>query len=190
MVSWSCRKNFLANTRNTGTTSGIHRTRFHAATKSMRHKSRRTGVTVARLENHKCPLRISSSRILGKTKTIIVVVASPEKYRSNLYGALLDDGSCLLIRKPLGMGSKRFSFSWMLRRLRQYHDWCTKGPCAGSINPMIPWSTCDGSSQDSRVILYFSLNTGSCGASGTFSGVRDPGEVIYTQTYPSCSAHG
>ena len=52
-------------------------TRFHAATNSIRHKSRRMGVTVARLENHSLPLRISSKRMFGNTKSIVVETGSP-----------------------------------------------------------------------------------------------------------------
>src|SRR5947199_10347159 len=45
----------------------------------------------------------------------------------------------------------------MLPRFRQTHDWCTNGPGAGSINPIIPWSMCEGSSQERCVILFLSL---------------------------------
>jgi len=107
IVSWSCRKNFCANIRKIQTGSS----KFHAATKSIRHRSRRTGVTVARLENHNFPLRISSVRIFGKTKSIVVVTGSPVYFCSILYGALFELGVCGLIRNPFGIGSNFFSFS-------------------------------------------------------------------------------
>ena len=53
---------------------------------------------------------------------------------------LLAEGVCEAMRKPIGIGSNVFCFSRMLRRLRQYQDWCTNGPCAGSISPVIPVS--------------------------------------------------
>jgi hypothetical protein len=53
IVSWSCRKNVFPNIRNKNTGKNG---KFQAATKSIRHKSRLTGVTVARLENHILPL--------------------------------------------------------------------------------------------------------------------------------------
>src|SRR6266404_102297 len=74
IVSWSCRKKVFPNIRNKNTGK---KGKFHADTKSIRHKSCRTGVTVARLENHSFPLCISSSRIFGKTKSIVVVTPSP-----------------------------------------------------------------------------------------------------------------
>ena len=85
--------------------------KFHAATKSIRHKSRRTGVTVARLENHSFPLRSISVRIFGSTKSIVVVTVSPVIFASNLYGALFALGWCGLIRNPFGIGSNCFAFS-------------------------------------------------------------------------------
>ena len=43
---------------------------------------------------------------------MVVVMPSAFAYqRSSLYGALLEDGVCALIRKPFGMGSKCFCFS-------------------------------------------------------------------------------
>src|ERR1700722_15817418 len=53
MVSWSWRKKILPKMRKIDTGK---KKRFHAATKSIRHKSRRTGVTVVWLENHSLPL--------------------------------------------------------------------------------------------------------------------------------------
>src|SRR6266478_6028546 len=85
--------------------------RFHAATKSMRHRSRRTGATVARLENHIFPLRSSSVRIFGNTKSIVVVTGSPVIFFSNWYGALFVLGECGLTRKPFGIGSNCLAFS-------------------------------------------------------------------------------
>jgi len=107
IVSWSCRKNFSANIRKIQTGSN----KFHAATKSIRHRSRRTGVTVARLENHSFPLRISSVRIFGSTKSIVVVTGSPVYFCSMRYGALFELGVCGLIRNPFGIGSNFFPFS-------------------------------------------------------------------------------
>ena len=34
----------------------------------------------------------------------------------------------------------------MLAADRHHHAWCTNGPCAGSISPIIPWSTLQGRS--------------------------------------------
>src|SRR6266404_4383923 len=53
IVSWSCRKKVFPNIRNKLTGK---KGKFQAATKSIRHKSRRTGVTVARIENNIFPL--------------------------------------------------------------------------------------------------------------------------------------
>src|SRR5205823_14680001 len=72
----------------------------------------------------------------------------------------------------------------MLPRFRQNQDWCTNGPCAGSINPIIPWSICEGSSQERCVIVYLPLKTVSAGAAGMVSGSRVPGELISTHTSP------
>jgi len=107
IVSWSCRKNFFANIRKIQTGSS----KFQAATKSIRQRSRRTGVTVARLENHSFPLRISSVRMFGKTKSMVVVTGSPVYFCSIRYGALFELGVCGLIRNPFGIGSNFFSFS-------------------------------------------------------------------------------
>jgi hypothetical protein len=79
IVCWSWRRNFSAKALKIHTGSGT----FHAATQSMRHKSRRTGVTVARLENHNFPLRISSNRMFGRTKSIVVVTGSPVIFFNN-----------------------------------------------------------------------------------------------------------
>src|SRR5712664_3619431 len=53
IVSWSWRRKILPNILKIETGK---KKRFHAATKSIRQRSRRTGVTVARLENHIFPL--------------------------------------------------------------------------------------------------------------------------------------
>src|SRR6267154_2506718 len=53
MVFWSCRRKILPKIRKIQTG---RKNKFHAATKSMRQRSRCTGVTVARLENHIFPL--------------------------------------------------------------------------------------------------------------------------------------
>src|SRR5260370_33349352 len=98
--------------------------------------------------------------MFGKTKSIVVVTASPVIFFSNWYGALFELGECGLMRNPYGIGSNCFSFAGMLPRLRQNHDWCTDGPCAGALKPRIPWSICDGSSHAKSVILYFLLNDG------------------------------
>ena len=71
LLSLSARYVF-ANARKIVTGSGT----FHAATKSIRLKSRRTGVTVVKLENHNFPLRISSVRIFGKIKSIVVITGA------------------------------------------------------------------------------------------------------------------
>ena len=108
----------------------------------------------------------------------MVVTGSPVIFLSSWYGALFVLGECGLMRKPLGMGSNCLDFAWMLARFRQNHDWCTNGPCAGSIRPIIPWSMCEGSSQERCVILYLSLKTFSAGASGILSGRRVPGAFM------------
>src|SRR5260221_5562035 len=147
----------------------------HAAKKSTRLKSRRTGVTVVKLENHSFPLRISSVRIFGSTKSIVVATGAPVIFFNIWYGALLLLGECVLIRNPNGMGSNCLAFSWILVLLRQNQDWWTNGPCAGSISPIIPWSTCDGRSQAKCVLLYFSLNVASFGAAGKVPATSVPG---------------
>src|ERR1700761_8863813 len=91
--------------------SAPHGGTFPAAQKSSRHKSRRIGVTVARLENHAFPQRICSKRILGNTKSITVVTGALYSAFSNLYGALFDEGVCADIRNPIGIGSNAFCFS-------------------------------------------------------------------------------
>src|SRR5215472_2667852 len=108
MVSWSWRRNFFANGRKRKTGS---RGKFHAATKSIRQRSRRMGVTVARLENHSFPLRSISVRRFGNTKSIVVVTGSPVIFFSNWYGALFVLGVCGLMRKPFGIGSNCLAFS-------------------------------------------------------------------------------
>ena len=77
----------------------------------MRQRSRRTGVTVARLENHSFPLWSISVRKFGSTKSIVVVTGSPVIFFSNWYGALFALGECGLMRKPLGIGSNCLAFS-------------------------------------------------------------------------------
>src|SRR6266852_6507473 len=118
IVSWSCRRNFVAKGRKIATGKG----KFHAATKSIRHKSRRTGVTVARLENHSFPLRSISVRRFASTKSIVVVTLSPVSFASSRYGALFELGWCGLMRNPFGIGANCLDFSWMLARFRQNHD--------------------------------------------------------------------
>ena len=107
IVSWSCRKNVFANIRKMVMGSGT----FQAARKSIRHRSRLTGVTVVKLENHSFPLRISSVRMFGSTKSIVVVTGAPVIFFNNWYGALFVLGECGLIRNPYGMGSNCFVFS-------------------------------------------------------------------------------
>src|SRR5271170_1111500 len=102
-------------------TTGNHGRIFHAATKSSRQRSRRTGVTVVRLDSQYFPARICSKRWLGSTKSIVVVAGSPVMSFRSLYGALLAEGACGLMRKPLGIGSNCLAFSRMLRRLRHHH---------------------------------------------------------------------
>jgi hypothetical protein len=85
-------------------------------------KIARTGVTVARLENHSFPLRIFRPDI-GQHKVSLVKVGSPRMLLTEGFlRALFELGVCGLIRNPFGIGSNFFSFSWMLCRLRQYHD--------------------------------------------------------------------
>ena len=57
------------------------------------------------------PLRISSVRIFGSTKSMVVVTGSPVYFCSIRYGALFELGVCGLIRNPFGIGSNFFSFS-------------------------------------------------------------------------------
>src|SRR5260370_35147119 len=95
--------------------------------------------------------------MFGSTKSIVVVTASPVIFFSKWYGALFALGECGLMRNPYGIGSDCFSFSGMLPRLRQNHDFCTNGPFPGSIKPMVPWSTCEGSSQPHSVLFDFLL---------------------------------
>src|SRR5271165_1731497 len=104
-----------------------------------------TGVTVVSDENHLSPQRMVSVRRLGSMKSMVVSTGWPYTPKS-LYGAELPLGAWALMRKPSGMGSKRLVFSRMLERERHHHAWCTKGPCAGSIRPMMPWSTLQGRS--------------------------------------------
>src|SRR5580704_2075284 len=98
-------------------TMGNHGRMFHAATKSSRQKSRRTGVTVVRLESQYWPARICSKRWLGSTKSIVVVAGSPVMNFRILYGALLAEGACGLMRKPSGIGSNCLDLSRMLCRV-------------------------------------------------------------------------
>ena len=59
--------------------------RFQAATTSMRQWLRVMGVTVVSEENQYFPARMVSSRRLGRTKSIVVVMDSASAYsRSNL----------------------------------------------------------------------------------------------------------
>src|ERR1700733_4272415 len=101
-------------------TIGSHGRIFHAAQKSSRHKSLRTGVTVVRLVSQYAPARICSNRWFGRTKSIVVVAGSPVISFKILYGALLAEGECGLIRNPLGIGSNCLVFSRMLRRVRHH----------------------------------------------------------------------
>src|ERR1700728_3145148 len=141
---------------------------FHAPHTSMRHAVGVVGVTVVRLANHFSPQRIVSYRRFGSTKSIVVEIGSPYT-PSSLYGALLPEGACAAIRNPSGIGSKFFFFSWMLACDRHHHAWCTKGPCAGSISPMIPWSILQGSSALRCALRYRSLNLGNSGTGGSVS---------------------
>src|SRR5207245_761555 len=68
MVCWSWRRNLRAKARKIDTANGTQGKMFHAATKSMRQRSRRIGVTVARLENQYGPKRISSKSMLSSAE--------------------------------------------------------------------------------------------------------------------------
>src|SRR5271154_1438902 len=97
-------------------TIGNHGRIFHAAQKSRRQRFWRMGVTVVRLVSPYRLARITSNRWFGNTKSIVVVAGSPVMSFRILYGALLADGVCGLIRKPFGIGSNCFDLSRMLRR--------------------------------------------------------------------------
>src|SRR4051812_31502141 len=113
--------NFFPKCRAIGSTNGTKRNRFHADDTSMRQRSRVMGVTVVRLENQYFPARITSVRMFGRIKSMVVVMLSPPAYmRSNLYGAEFFDGWCADMRKPSGIGSKFFRFSWMECPLRHH----------------------------------------------------------------------
>jgi hypothetical protein len=86
----------------------------------------------------------------------------------------------------------------MLPRLRHHHDWCTNGPCAGSISPMMPWSTLHGRSACRCALRNFAENFGTSGSGGnSAAGIGcppgldrpDPGCGRYTQAWPSRSSH-
>jgi len=76
------------------------------------------------------------------------VPAAIQQQTQDQYGAEFDEGAWADILKPSGIGSNFFVFSWILAALLHHHARCTNGPCAGSINPMIPWSTLQGRSAD------------------------------------------
>src|ERR1700756_3480128 len=101
-------------------TTGNHGRIFHAAQKSSRQRFWRMGVTVVRLVSQYRPGRIILKRRLGKTKSIVVVAASPVISFKILYGALFADGACGLMRNPFGIGSNCFDFSRMLLRDRHH----------------------------------------------------------------------
>ena len=56
-------------------------------------------------------------------KSIVVVAGSPVISFRILYGALLAEGTCGLMRNPMGIGSNCLALSRMLRRLRHHHAW-------------------------------------------------------------------
>src|SRR2546425_1011789 len=74
------------------------------------------------------------------------------------------------MRKPPWMGSNCFCFSWMLPRLRHHQDWWTKGPWAGSMRPMMPWSTLHGRSAVRWVSTWRSEKVGTRGTGGRVLG--------------------
>jgi len=81
----------------------------------------------------------------------------------------------------------------MLPALRHHHARCTNGPCAGSINPIIPWSTLQGSSACKCAVLYLFPNFGSSGTAGkstTSVTLPAPASGTYTHAYPSLSTTG
>src|SRR5207248_7891062 len=106
MVRWSWRMNFFPKKRPMGKISGVaQRKIFHAARTSMRQWLSVIGVTVVSVENQASPQRTTSYRRFGSTKSIVVSILSPAfapDKRINLYGALLAEGACALMRKPLG----------------------------------------------------------------------------------------
>src|SRR5438445_233139 len=101
MVRRSCSTNFAKTNFNNDGPNGTQRKMFQHATTSIRQWSRVMGVTVVSEENQYFPARMVSSRRFGSTKSIVVVMESASAYsRSNLYGALLELGVCVLMRKP------------------------------------------------------------------------------------------
>src|SRR5271167_1868270 len=79
----------------------------------------------------------------------------------------------------------------MLARLRHHHAWCTNGPCAGSINPIIPWSTLQGSSAVRCALRNRAENFGTSGTAGNSpETLPTPGSGMYTHAYPSRSSQG
>src|SRR5215471_11205266 len=100
IVRRSCSTNFENTNFSNSLPNGTQRNRFQAATTSMRQWLRVMGVTVVRLENQYFPARIVSQRLLGRVKSMVVVIASASAQSlSNLYGALLEEGVCALMRK-------------------------------------------------------------------------------------------
>src|SRR5437879_6422695 len=122
IVRRSCSTNFAKTNFSSDGPKGIQRKMFQHATTSILQWSRVIGVTVVSDENQYFPARMVSYLKFGSTKSMVVVMESASAYsRSNLYGALLELGVCALIRKPLGIGSNCFCFSWILWRLRHHH---------------------------------------------------------------------
>src|SRR5882762_3373363 len=80
IVLRSCSTNFANTNFSSSGPNGTQRKRFHAATTSMRHWLRVMGVTVVRLENQYFPARIVSQRILGRVKSMVVVMESAAAY--------------------------------------------------------------------------------------------------------------
>src|ERR1035441_1582143 len=103
-----------------GVKKGNHPNTFHAPHTSIRQVDGVTGVTVVRVANHLSPLRITSYRRFGITKSMVVVTGPCAP--SSLYGRLLLEGACAAMRNPAlrpwcsasKIGSKLFSFAWML----------------------------------------------------------------------------
>ena len=87
-------------------------------------------------------------------------------------------------------GSNIFVFSWILAALLHHHARCTNGPCAGSINPIIPWSTLHGNSACRVRTTGTSLpNFGNSGTAGSAAHIRTPAPPRPAARTPTHSHH-